>query len=933
MDRTDRRLLGRARESEQILDLLSVPGAPRPVLLRGEPGVGRSAFLHATGERLRAQGTPVHAVDCVHGDSDRPLLLVLRLVMAVEKRRPHAEHQPASGPVARALAAVDRGDRAAMETLLRATLARCAPMTVLVDDAQNADPDSLAVLGRIDVPGIGLVVSYAGGAEAATGVEAARTVVLRPLEARDIATLVERRLGAKADSDLAGRVAELTRGVPAAIEALLTGWTDRGAIRVADGHAFVPARTVIPVLPGDDRFVRVVDRLGEPARAVAAALSVLGPLGRPALRLAAAWSGLSTDAVSDGVRCLAEAGVIDAGFSEVLSAAAAVRGCPFRLPLTAHTVRERLSPVDRARLSAMAVEVLWEDANSERAVSVLPSTPDHPDETGALAYRADRIADAGSLVDRERAVAELTSVAHRMRPGPDVGRALRWLRVARDLAERADVRDLVLQQYGATAYLACDHSAGRGAGESLLRDPGPGLSDLDLQEAACLVVVVTANQRDWTTMSRLATAYWWDGLPVPVLAKVTGRALALLHLSRWREAAELLQETEPVWNTGPGARSAPARFKATADLARGRPEPHRHEPAMPDAPEFPRCKVYSPEGDRFDALLTTYDLRAAGTLLETLGLTAHTLPPLARFLFDHCAGRWDQALEVARRLLANAEFRSTPVLDSSLLPARTAGILAARGRLATALQLVADMRGPAGGPPQCALDAAEAELRMTLGDLDEAERTLRGGLATARKHEQVHGTEELWALLAEVTSRAGHIGEATAALDHLTRIATRTSTDRAQLLRLLASARVLRADAPDTARDNLREAVRLARARGLPFETATTLLTAATAEAVPATLLHEAYELFGTTDATLWRHHTRTALRAARLPVPGRAQTTAENDRLLATLIAEGFTNQQIADVLRVNADAVAQRLSRLFARTGLRSRTDVVTAVLTRAL
>jgi 6,7-dimethyl-8-ribityllumazine synthase len=34
--------------------------------------------------------------------------------------------------------------------------------------------------------------------------------------------------------------------------------------------------------------------------------------------------------------------------------------------------------------------------------------------------------------------------------------------------------------------------------------------------------------------------------------------------------------------------------------------------------------------------------------------------------------------------------------------------------------------------------------------------------------------------------------------------------------------------------------------------------------------------------------------------------------------------------VLRLSEDAVANRLTRLFARTGLRSRTEVVTAVLT---
>jgi hypothetical protein len=145
----------------------------------------------------------------------------------------------------------------------------------------------------------------------------------------------------------------------------------------------------------------------------------------------------------------------------------------------------------------------------------------------------------------------------------------------RDLTEHAASRDLVLQRYATATYLACDYRTGRAVGESLLRDPGPTLTGLDLQEAACLVVAATANERDWPAMSRLATTHWWEELPVPALAGVTGQALALCHLSQWQEAAELLDQSEAVWNTGPRARAAPGRFRAMADLAMGRPEHYR----------------------------------------------------------------------------------------------------------------------------------------------------------------------------------------------------------------------------------------------------------------------------------------------------------------------------------------------------------------------
>ncbi|WP_079664528.1 AAA family ATPase [Streptomyces sp. 3214.6] len=976
LDRTNDGLLGRERELEQVHDLLSDPDGPRLVLVRGERGVGRSAFLNAVGERLRTQGTALHVVDSVRGDGERPLLLALRLVIALEEHRSAPPRQrPAGKLVARALAAVDQRDSTTMHALLRASLTQATPLTILVDDVQHADPDSLAVLCRIDfsrfAPGVRLVVSGvrhvasgpvrmregtpdavglgtsrhgrkagearapgcdgpAGLLERLSDIEGARTVELSSLGPDDVTALVARWLRAKPDAFLARQVGELTHGIPGAVDALLAGWTRQDGIRVADGHAFLGARTSVPVLPDDDRFVTAVDALGEPCRAVAAALSILWPLGRPALPLTAAWAGLSADATYDVVRHLIEADIIE---EQPGPDATTVRGWTFRLPLTAHTLRERLSPVDRSRLSATAVGVLWKGADSEHPGHMIPPAPGLLDEKDAAAYQADRVADAGSLVDRERAVAELTAAARRMRPGNDDGRALRWLRAASDLTEHADARDLVLQQYGTTAYLACDYATGRAAGESLLRNPGPALSDLDLQEAAYLVVAVTANQRDWTTMSRLATAHWWDGLPVPALAKVSGQSLALCHLSRWKEAANLLQQTETVWTTSPRARAAPALARALADLAMGRPELYRRELAMHGAPELPPGKVYSLASGTFDDLLTSYDLNAANNLLETAGLTVEMLPPLGQFLFDHLTGRWDQALESARRLLANSEIQSTPVSDNSLMPARTAAILLARGRVTSALQIVEEMRGPGTSPPQCALNASEAEVLMALGDMDAAEKTLRRGLAAAREHDQIYGTEELWALLAEVTVEAGRTAEAATCLESLGQVASRTGSGRAQLRYLLASARVLRQEAPDTAGDHLREAVNLARSRGLPFETATTLLEAADGGAAPGKPLYEAYELFGMTGAALWRFHTRTLLREAGLTIPGRKQATAENDHLLATLLAEQLTTRQIATILRLNEDAVVGRLSRLLARTGKRSRTELVTAVLTGTL
>ncbi|MFE0731682.1 AAA family ATPase [Streptomyces antibioticus] len=960
MDQTNDHLLGRERECTEIHDWLSDPDGPRLVLVRGERGTGRTTFVQALGDRLRARGTAALAVTCVPADGERPLLLALRLVMALEEHRLGAEGQrPTECTATQALSAVDRRDRTAMDSLLHTALTRSlsGPVTVLIDDAQYADPASLDALRRIDFPQLApevrLVVSAAWHGERGTGgadgpgdrsgpggtveqsadVLEARTVVLPRLGLEETTALVTRRLQARPDAALARRAHELTRGIPGAVDALLTGWTRQGDVRIADGHAFLHSRAPVPVLPDNDRFVAALDAPGEPARAVAGALSVLWPLGLRVPEMIAASAGLSPGTVGEGLRDLVEAGIVD----ELPDPdGTAIRGWTFRLPLIAHTVLERLRPMQRAQLSAAAVRALWGDAPPGTAVSGGRRAPRPAvtllDEVDARSYLPDRIADASILVDRARAVAELTAAAERVHPDPEGLGMLRWLRAATQLVEQPAARDLVLHRYARAAYVAGDHQTGQIIAEALLRNPGKSLTELDIHEAACLLVAVTANAHDWPALSRLVTASWWDELPVPALARVLGQALALCRMARWQEAEELLARTEPVWNTSPRGRTAARCFSGVAQLMLGRPESFRRELALPEAPELPPEAVYAFTVSLFDELAAAWDLNAAKALLDSRGLSMETLPPFSRFLWLHLAGRWDEALEPARRLLANNEVQ-TSASDSFLLPARTAAILLAQGRITGALRALESTRGMGGGPPQYSLDAVEAEVHRTLGDLEGADKTLRRALDKAQTHAQVSGTDELWALRAELLAETGHTAEASTCLEHLGRIADRTGGGRTRLRHLVASARVLRQDDPDTARASLREAVELARSRGLPFETATTLVAAVEAGAGPATLLHEAYEVFGVTGAALWRFHTRTALREAGLTGPGRKQATAENEHLLAVLIAEGLTNRQIAAVMRLSEDAVANRLSRLFARTGLRSRTEVVTAVRTGCL
>ena len=938
-------LVGHDLELGETNARLRDPGGPRLVAVRAEPGGGRSAFARAVAARVRAEGVPCSAFTCVVGDEGRPLLLALRLVTAVRGHRTGvAGSRQAERRVSQALSALDEGDATAMGRALREALTWSPPMVVVIDDIQHADPESMDLLGGVGVerwaPQLRLVVTAVQRAPAGeappTGDEgplhplvrrAAATVVLRRLAAREVGELLARRLAATPDPGLVGRVRELSRGIPAAVDALLAGWTRRGAIRIVGGHAFLSSEAPVPVLPDDDRFMVALRALGEPCGTVAATLSVLWPLGRTAPALAAASSGLSTDEVHAGIRGLVAAGVMDrlTGADGCLT-----RGWTFRVPLVAHAVRERLGPVERARLSAVAVEALWTAGEpTVTGTGRLPPAAALLDEADAETYLPDRIADAGMLVDRRRAAADLTAAAQRIHPDREGRGMTRWLRAAHLLVDEPAARELALLRYGKAAYVAGEYPAARAAAERILRDPVEGLTAMTLQDTAVLLVAAAAGEGNQALLDRIAAESWWRESPLPAAAVLSGRALALSQSQRWRETRDLLARTAPLWGADLLGRVLPEWFWACAEWVLGRPDRFRRVVDTPLASRLPPEWAYSLTTSQFDQLLGARDLGAAAALLSARGLPAEALPPYSRFLRAHLQGRWDEALALARGMLANGRTFS-PAPGHHLLHARGAAILLARGRATSATRLVRSVRGDREGQPELFLDHAEAQTHRALGDTGAAERLLRRGLSQAEARGLVYGTDELWATLAALLVETGRPDEAAHSAARLRHAAEQLGSGRAHLLSLLVSADVLPREDTDATRGLLLEAVALARSRDQPFETAVTLSAVARAGVGPKAQLYEAYELFGETGAALWRFHTRTAMREAALSVPGRRQVAEENDRLLATLVAEGLSNRRIAVLLRLTEEAVATRLSRLLTRTGLRSRAEVATLLLT---
>ncbi|MFE3598866.1 LuxR C-terminal-related transcriptional regulator [Streptomyces sp. NPDC059142] len=868
-----------------------------------------------------------------------------------------------------------RGSGEAVSVLLARTLRARTPAVVLVDDVQFADPETTEVLcalaPRLVSSPVRLIlgVSPLGPARngdrqtgddvlsalAASG--AVGAVDLAPLTVDEVARFLTHRLRAVPEQTLVEEAHWLTGGNPGALVAALQAGSR--AIRTLIGHAHLVADAPVPVLPDDDRFVRALRGLGDTAWRVAKALSVLEPLGGRTAGLVAAATGLPERTVDRELRRLAEPGlVVGPGGRDSRDGAATERGpgWTFRIPLVAVAATARLGPYERRAVSAAAVHALWETA--DRTPDAVPDPLAPADGTAAThrgavagprdagdvrrAYLANRIADAGPFVDRRRATAELLAAA-RKSDAAEVPESSRWLETAAGLTDDPALLASTLSRYAATADSTGNGPGAAEAAAALLERHAREMEPGTRLELAVVELAARAASGDLTALRGPATLHRAraSGAGADRESEVLG-VVALCLLGLWSEALELIARSPVHVHPHPVARLFITMCETAARLMTGDAAPFRrtlhHSAQAPSAPHL----LLEVTVLQCDFLLGMSELAEARDLVARRDLKEDQLPDRQFILMNYLSGSWDEAMARARSLMANSP--ATARMPASVLArARTSTMLLARGWPSRA-RTVLDTARAVTNSMTYLLDAEQAAVHRLMGEDSRAEKALRRGLAEASEHGYVFGTESLWAALAVLEAERGHPERARACLSRLDRTAASVGGDSARLLSLLTCLLVLRhcpaphasLPAPEVC---VREALALARASGRPFETARTLLSVASPVGVAGpqsdprlreVRLREAYDLFGELDALLWRYRTRTALRDAGLPVPDRRTVTEENERLLATLVAEGLSNRQLAAALGVSEGSVASRLTRLFQRTGLRSRVELATSMLT---
>jgi DNA-binding CsgD family transcriptional regulator len=182
----------------------------------------------------------------------------------------------------------------------------------------------------------------------------------------------------------------------------------------------------------------------------------------------------------------------------------------------------------------------------------------------------------------------------------------------------------------------------------------------------------------------------------------------------------------------------------------------------------------------------------------------------------------------------------------------------------------------------------------------------------------------------EALIRSGRRDEAEAQLRRLQRDAR--AVGRVSALAAAARCRGLMATATrDLARavTSFEEALVQHERVAMPFERARTLLALGTARRragerrAARECLQHALALFEQLGAAIWAQKARAELAriAGRAPAPGEL-TTAE--RRVAELVAEGHTNREVAAELVVTVRTVESTLTKVYAKLGVRSRTEL---------
>jgi DNA-binding CsgD family transcriptional regulator len=899
-------------------------GMPACLLVRGEAGIGKSRLVGELADRAQARGYGVvvgRADDLDHGI---PFAVFRDLLARLGPDTTHAADLRAAMAGDAANAGSESGHLGAAfgaATELLREVGGAAPVVLVLEDVHAADGESLALAGLLirlaDLPVLTVATMRPGGGAAELEQLGERmaddgrgsVLDLDPLGPDDVASLVAAVVGAPPDGELAGAVADASRGNPFFAYEIAQSFVDAGAVVVGDGWAHLVPGAPTTRLPGSTALLR---RLALGTGADVELAKVVATFGRFSLRrlgLAERLTGLSRDGVAQSFDRLVKAGLL---------VPAAGGGYEFSHTILRDRLYDDIGPAERRRIHAAIADDLADERRSGIVLDVLElathvaasAEPGDADAAEVLLDAARTVGSSAPLVaaDYYRRALGLLPVGSPRRVDALAGRA-RALHVGARPREAAAV--------GSEALAAMPDGPARDATAALVvndlylggrPDEAIEIADVERERGADPRTLLALRTNLALQAGRYAEAAATFGDAVAALdgtgVTPAARLMALAHLVQYANhvgevgvAGDLLRRVEAL----------PAEGSPTVGLA---------------AHELVAYADWRPGlVDRIEEhLREATALRPDGAPLS-IGGSSET----ARVRVLWMRGRWDEALAQIGTTAFDLEQRGT-VASAQLLACVACEIAVDRGDLddaavgaaAIPTPILAVARAAAVVRARVHHALGEHEAALALLDEQRAEALAPGG--------SVWKLAEILALTVDIAAEQVRRDDACAALAELEALAARTGWLECLMPALRARAVVDGdVDAARAYRDRAEsESWEVARAHAL--------LVLGELGDDPAAHLAEAYRAFDSFRAAPWRRRAAAGLRTRGLTVPRRvARATShltETETQLVRLVREGYTNRQIAAAMHYSRKTIEVYLSRVYAKTGCASRLELIRAV-----
>jgi DNA-binding CsgD family transcriptional regulator len=910
-----RELVGRDEELASLLALLDARNRRCAVaVVTGEAGIGKTTLSLAAVEAAQARGSLV--LSCRPAEAEAAFSfvgladLIGGVVPDVLPQLPRPQRRALEAALALSESDGPPAEEGVVAFAFLSTLRKLAvdnQLLLAIDDVQWLDAPSLAMLRfalpRLDADPVAVILTARDEAPLwlRRGVPQARmlTIELGPLSVGALNELLRTRVGAVVPRPTLLRIWEASAGNPFFALELARALQQRGG-RVDPGEELpIPANL-------EELVYERVARLGSPGLEVA---RIVAALADPTVRVVEAAAGRR-----------AETGLGDAIEARILE----VEGERLRFthPLLRSSVWSRATPAQRRSLHARLARLVPSDEERARHLALATVQPSR--EIAAVVEQAAESVHARGAAP---AAAELAELAVWLTPAEDVedlrrrildcadrhheagdgGRAIALLEQAREAAPPGPARAAVVARLaGTVADVVSRSKAVDLYREALGEARGDPALEAEIHLNLAGEVIATEEQHHGLTHAELAV----EAASHAGDDTLRCRALAtfgFLHFRSGRgipreqmEEALALERSLPEWPLNHSARSILAfQLVFSGELERARRLLEELRDALSAREDTEELNVLW--------LLSILEWRAGNWQLgarhaaDSLALRAQfgleggqPIAELPAALIAAHQGRTEDARARSERALALAEAEGLPIAQSGhlwvlgFIELSRGDTTAALGYLERSWQLRDGVRV---FEPGHRLDLADTlETLIAVGELEGAESKLEPWEKRAK------ALDRSWALAITARCRAlllaarGELVGAQAGFE-------RALAEHARTQDPFQHGRTLLAQGATQRRAKQRGAARLA--------------------------LEQALAIFERVGAPLWAEKARSEMARIGGRTSSRGELT-EAERRIATLVAEGRTNREVAAALFITEHTVEGALTRAYRKLGIRSRTEL---------